>query len=196
MLTRQDPHLLAACVDWHIQTGFAWLDSTARQLLYLICIFLSFFFSSETRVSPWHIHLKPMSSPIETLFCFAGFIHPKLLLMFGCDFNPAEKLQGWYKELPWTLYPESPTAHILHHFLCHCLSIFLREKHYDATAQFSKLGDLILMQNSHLIHCPFRHRPPVSFHSVLLPRIDPHTLFPCLFSFFNMKQFLIFLSSP
>ena len=164
-------------VDWHVRTGFVWLDTTARQLLCLIWILLEFSFFWDQGVPTAH---SSQASEL-TYRNSASFIHPNLLLMFGCDFNPAEKSQGWYKELPWTLYPESPTAHILQHFLCHCLSVFLWEKHYEATAQLSKSGDLILMQYSHLTHCPFHHRPPVSLRSILLPRTHPHILFPCLF---------------
>lgn len=64
-----------------------------------------------------------------------------------------------------------------------------------------KSGDLTLIQYNHLTHCTYSHfinRPPGSFHSLLPPRTHtyPHASFPCLFSFFNPKQFLIFLSSP
>ena len=36
-------------VDWHIRTGFVWLDTTARQLLCLIWILLEFFLMNVPR---------------------------------------------------------------------------------------------------------------------------------------------------
>lgn len=52
--------------------------------------------------SAGHIHLAPMMSHTEVHS--ASVIHPNLL--FGCDFNPAEKTQEWSKGHPGSLCPD------------------------------------------------------------------------------------------
>lgn len=145
-------------------SGFVWLTTTARQLSHLVWMLLVFFFllrwwKWQGRGVVPRAHLsKFMSSHIE--ICSAGFVHPSL--PFGCDFKPAEKPQGWYKGLPQTLYPDPPTAHMIHDLLCHSPYIFLGEKKkekkkrsYEAVAQLSKSGDLTSIQWHHLTYCTY-----------------------------------------
>ena len=194
---RREPQLLAAW-GWLAQLDRFCLAQHRGQTAMVFGLDPSrVFLSSEIRESPGHISLKLMISPIEICSVELCLSKPFIWLWF----HPCRKVTRMVQGTPIDHLPRFTNSRILHHFLCHHPYIFVREKNYEATDQLSKSGDLTLTQYNHLTHCTYSHfinRPPGSFHSILPPRTHtyPHASFPCLFSFFNPKQFLIFLSSP